>query len=342
MRKIRIGLLGCGRVASIAHIPSLNNIVSAEIVALAEPVEQRQHTAMEVFPNARKYADYRQLIEHEELDAVVIGLPSDLHADAACVAMARGIHVYIEKPLATDLASAQEVLQVWQQSGLVGMLGLNLRRNPIYAKAREIVQSGQLGQIIAVRSMFGSSRRKQPSWRESHEMGGGALLNLSPHPIDMISHLVDRPIVEVFAYRPTIEPDLTMTLQFRLEGGLLAQSVLSMTSYSADEIEIIGDSATLLANRRAAKLTLLAPDTYDSSKKRLVHELTSMTRAPGQILNARGEPSYFEALSDFVYAVQGGKTGIRPNVEDGLRVQAVIEAAWESATSGQPVRVTSV
>jgi predicted dehydrogenase len=255
------------------------------------------------------------------------------------MAMTRGTHAYIEKPLATDLASAQEVFQVWQQSNLVGMIGLNLRRNPLYQKARQIVQSGQLGRVVAVRSVFGSSRREQPSWRESHAMGGGALLNLSPHPIDMIGFLLDSPIEEVFAHRPTVEPDLTMTLQLRLKGGLLAQAVLSMVSYSADEIEIVGDEATLFANRRAAKLTLLPPDAYDSSKKRLMHELASMAKVPKQILRARGEPSYLRALSAFVEAVQTGNTDVKPDVADGLRVQSVIEAAWESANSGHPAQV---
>jgi len=342
MTKTRIGLLGCGRVAEIAHIPSLSDIATAEVVALAEPIEDRRQAALAAFPGAKQYLDYRDLLSGETLDAVVIGLPSDLHADAACMAMARGTHAYIEKPLATDLASAQEVSQVWQQSQLVGMIGLNLRRNPFYQKARQIVQNGQLGQIAAVRSVFGSIRREQPSWRESHATGGGALLNLAPHPVDMISFLLDRPIEEVFAHRPTVEPDLTMSLQFRLKGGLLVQSVLTMVGYSADEIEIIGDEATLFVNRRAARLTLLPPDTYDSSKKRLMHELASMAKMPERIWRGRGEPSYLQSLRAFVEAVQTGNTAVTPDVLDGLRVQSVIEAAWESANSGRPARVKTL
>ena len=73
-----------------------------------------------------------------------------------------------------------------------------------------------------------------------------------------------------------------------------------------------------------------------------MHELASVAKVPGQIWRGRGEPSYLKSLSAFVEAVQAHHTDVKPDVVDGVRVQSVIEAAWESANSGQPAQVKTL
>lgn len=334
MSELSIGLLGCGRVAEVAHLPALQQTPSAKVVALAEPLEERLNHGLSVFPSASSYDDFRTLLDNETLDAVIIGLPSGLHAEAACEAIDRRLHIYCEKPLATDFGAAKEVVQRWKNTQLVGMMGLNLRRNPLYRKAVDVIESGALGTLSGIRTQFGAPSREQSSWRWSHESGGGALLNLSPHHLDMVQYLLKDNIQHVTALTQLEDSDHTMTMQVQFESGLFGQVFLSMRSYSVDEMHIIGQQASLHIDRRRGFLRIIDQNTYESTRQRLPFEAQVTIKRPVEFLKSRGEPSYVAAIGDFVAASVNGDNSITPDLVDGLRVQAVIDAAWQSATQG--------
>lgn len=337
---LKIGLAGCGRVARVAHLPALAKIKGYEIVAIAEPISDNMAIGGRYAPKATKYNDFRRMLDRESLDAVVIGLPNSMHEEAASTAMQLGTHIYLEKPLSVDLASAQRVVAVWEQSDVVAMMGLNLQHNPTYKLARHLIQDGLLGKLVGLRSVFGSKKRIQPIWRQSHKTGGGALLNLSPHQIDMVCHLLDTSFEEVFAFSQTDEPDETISIQARLANGMYAQMFISMTSYSSDEMEIIGEKASLLLNRRIQTISIRPADVYDSRRARLKYELnTLVSRLPSYL--SRGEPSYNNAFQTFQKAIISNDRNVTPGLNRGLQVQSVIEAAWQSVLTNQPISITS-
>src|SRR5689334_16087300 len=126
---VRVGILGCGGIARVAHLPSLARIDGVSIVALADPDASCLSAARGITNNAATFADYADVVAMEGVDAVVVALPPALHADATIAALRAGKHVYVEKPLATSLDDAARVVAAWEGTSLTGMMGFNYRFN---------------------------------------------------------------------------------------------------------------------------------------------------------------------------------------------------------------------
>ena len=130
---------------------------------MAEPDSERREKARSRVPKAVVFDDYHELLTVPGIDAVVISLPNALHAEAAVAALEQGKHVYLEKPLATNLEAGRRVLEVWQSSRLVGMIGFNYRFHALYQRARQYIQSGELSPLVGVRSIFSTPPRPVPT-----------------------------------------------------------------------------------------------------------------------------------------------------------------------------------
>lgn len=159
---VGVGLIGCGRIARMFHLPILSGLPDARLVAVADSDPEARAAALQVAPEAVGAHDADALLELPEIDAVVICLPSHLHADAAVAAFAAAKHVYVEKPLATDLADPRRIRDAWLSSGTVGVIGFNFRFHPLHQAARRVVGNGTLGKLLAVRSVFTSAPRELP------------------------------------------------------------------------------------------------------------------------------------------------------------------------------------
>src|SRR6185295_11480284 len=103
---VRLGILGCGSIARAAHLRSLGRNANAIVVAIADADPGNLAAARPLAPNARVAADYAEVLEMPEVDAVIVALPPALHADASLVAIERQKHLYVEKPLATSTTDA--------------------------------------------------------------------------------------------------------------------------------------------------------------------------------------------------------------------------------------------
>src|SRR4030042_5317136 len=120
MSALKVGLMGCGRIAQSVHLPVLTHLPEVELVALAEVDPERLEKARHLVPKAVVCDHYETLLKMKEVEAVIICLPNDLHTEAAIASLQQGKHVYLEKPLATNLDEARRVLEVWQNTHLVG------------------------------------------------------------------------------------------------------------------------------------------------------------------------------------------------------------------------------
>ena len=158
MSVLKIGVVGCGSIAQGIHLNVLPRLPGVEVAALAEPDPERREAARRKAPGARAFSDYREVVDLPGLDAVVITLPSALHADAAVTAFAHGKHVYLEKPVAIDRDEAWDVVEAWQSSGgKLGQVGFNYRFNPLYKAAKERLATGVLGDLVGVRSVLSAA-----------------------------------------------------------------------------------------------------------------------------------------------------------------------------------------
>jgi predicted dehydrogenase len=343
--RLRVGVVGCGRVARVAHLPALARAKDVEVVALADGDGESLRAAARHAPRAALHADWRGLVESSGAEAVVVCLPNALHAEAACAAFARGMHVYLEKPVATNLADARAVADAWRRAGTVGMIGFNYRFNKLYAAARRHVRSGRLGELVAARTVFSTASGDAPGWKSARASGGGALLDLGSHHVDLVRFIFAREVREVSAdvWSRRGEDDCA-TLRLRLDGGLTVQSFFSTSAVEEDRLEIYGDAGKLGVDRyRSLDVPVIEPTLGGARVKQLRRALGSLRHGAYLLEKLRapaGEPSFTKALAAFVAAAREGDRGAKPDIEDGSRSLAVVVAAEESARTRRVVAVS--
>jgi predicted dehydrogenase len=346
MSALKVGLIGCGRIAQLVHLNVLTRLPGVDLVALAEIDSAQRAQASRKAPRAIVFSSYQELLTRAEVEAVVICLPNALHAEAAVEALERGKHVYLEKPLATDLNEAQGVLAAWRRAGAVGMIGFNYRFNALYQTAKRHIQSGKLGELVGVRSVFSAAAHTLPVWQQTRQNGGGVLLDLASHHVDLVHFLFGQEVRDVFAeLRSQRNEDDSAILQLRLADGLLVQSFFSLSAVEEDRLEIYSQAGKLTVDRYLSLDVELSEPKLDFARlKRLTQGLRSLIRSPYLLDKLRApsrEPSYRAALAHFVAAVQAGQPA-SPDFWDGYRSLAIIEAAEESSRTGQVVALSDV
>jgi predicted dehydrogenase len=221
-----------------------------ELVAFAEPEPERRRAAARLAPKAKAFTDYEELLESAEVDAVVICLPNALHAAAAVAALKRGRHIYLEKPLATSLDEAQAVIEAWRPAGVVAMMGFNYRFNKLYESVRGHIRSRTLGQLLFARSVFSTAVEDLPLWKRARRSGGGVLLDLASHHLDLLRHIFGQEVLEVFAEIRSRKSDGdSATLHLRLADGMTVQSFFSTGAVEEDSLEIYGEGGKLSVDR---------------------------------------------------------------------------------------------
>ena len=202
MKDIRIGLIGTGGMGK-AHATAFTNVPLVfgnhpgrpvlEIVADID-AKALERWAGE-FGFARWTTNWREVVEDPRVDVVDITTPNALHAEMAIAAAQAGKHIYCEKPLATTSADAARIVAAVAKSGVINIVGFNYLKNPAQAFARQLIESGDLGEITLFRGTFDQDFLANPdipfSWRlDRAQAGTGALGDLGSHTIAFAQFLV--------------------------------------------------------------------------------------------------------------------------------------------------------
>jgi predicted dehydrogenase len=181
--QLRVGLVGCGHAGENLHLPSLRGHQSVRVVAVADVDGDRARAVAARFGVERHYDSAADLIADPAVDAVCVGVPPKMHVEIGVAALDAGKHLLVEKPIAVDLAAADTLVDRAKRSPkLVTMVGFNLRHHPLVREARRLIESGALGNVEFVRTVFSSRVRYDkglPGWRLRRETGGGALADIA-------------------------------------------------------------------------------------------------------------------------------------------------------------------
>ncbi|MGH7827249.1 MAG: Gfo/Idh/MocA family protein [Candidatus Binatia bacterium] len=343
---LRIGLIGCGRIAQHVHLPVLTALDGVELAAVAEVDAGRREACRAVSPRARLFADYRDLLDEGDVEAVVICLPPALHAETAVACFERNLHVYVEKPLATTLEDGEKVVAAWRQAGTVGRIGFNCRFHPLVAELRAVLRRGIPGGVIGARTVFCAARRTLPEWKRDRAIGGGVLLDLVSHHFDLVRFVFDQEIVEIGALLRSFESEEdTVAIKLRLAAGPLVTTFASLAAVEEDCIEVYGSSGKLVFDRYRSSRLGFTPSRRDyrwmARVRAAAATLAALPRTARDILSPPRERSFAFALAAFGAAIQG-RTHKGPDLEDGLRSLAAVIAAERAARSGETVALARV
>lgn len=324
---VRYAVVGAGWISQAAFLPGVaysgNSVVTALVTgdaAKAAALAQRYG-----IKHVHGYADYDQLLTSGDIDAIYLALPNDMHRQYALPALQRGIHVLLEKPMATSEADCEAMIEAARNGNAKLMIAYRLHFEPATLAAIELVRSGKLGRIRAFSAMF--SQSVAPSnHRANHGYWAGPVSDMGVYPINAVRNLFGEEPVEVSA-TGVRHPDLpfnfddTVSVTLRFADHRVAQFVVSYSGANVDQYRILGTKGDLE----------VSPGFIFGVGLRL--RLT---------LDGKTEERPFDATNQFGGELQYFSDCIlhnrepEPNGEEGLadvRVLAAIERALES---GQP------
>ena len=321
---MRIGLIGAGNIARLVHLPVLRRLGGVTVTAVAEPSPQARAAARVLVPGAIIVEDVGELLQRPDVDAVVVTAPSGLHAELAIAVVQARRHLYLEKPLATTLADGERVVAAARAAGVVATIGFNRRFHPAVRRARSAIRVGGLGSVRRVSSTFTEPANGLPAWKTTRAQGGGALLDLASHHVDLIRFLLG---VEVEAVHATVTSERSehdnATLHLRLSGGAEAELDVGFRDPRTDVLEMVGERGTMRIDRHAGRVSRRPRRLAPSRELALLRFL--------MLVRPLSEPSYAIALRAFVARVRGEDVDL-PTLDDGLRCLEVVLAAEEASS----------
>ena len=189
MEKLRIGIIGCGGIATTKHMPSLSRVADCEMVAFCDIIVERAEKSAKQFgtPDAKVYRDYKELLKDESIDVVHVCTPNRSHSFITVDALEAGKHVMCEKPMAINSAEAKKMVDAAKRTGKKLTIGYQsrFRDDSLYLKAE--AEAGTLGEIYYAKATA-LRRRAVPTWGvflNEYEQGGGPLIDIGTHALDL-------------------------------------------------------------------------------------------------------------------------------------------------------------
>ncbi len=323
---LRVGIMSFAHLHANSYAACLRQIPDVTLVGIADDDPARGQARAAQF-ETRYFPRYEDLLD-ASLDAVIVCSENARHKDLTLLAARAGVHVLCEKPLATTLEDAREMVTVCRERGVLLQTAFPCPYSPAFRHLLQAVEQGVLGEILAVNST--NHGRNPGGWFTDRALaGGGAVMDHTVHVADLLHRLLG-PARQVYAeignglaHQPI---DDTGLLTIDYENGAFATLDTSwsrprvFTTWGDVTLHVIGTRATASLDLFAQVATL-----YSESEQR-VRDL------------GWGPNLDLLMVSDFLEAVRTGRP-VSVTGEDGLRALAIALAAYESARTGQPVPV---
>jgi len=348
-KTIRLGIIGCGRVAEERHFPALQHLPNIQVVAVADIDADRMNSIANRFGIDHRYSDYRALLDRSDVDAVGILTPTQSHAEIGLAALNANKHVLIEKPLALNLTECDQLIARGADSSCKVVVGFNLRWHRLVQRACEFIQTGALGRIKAIHSIYTHYRlgENAPDWHRKLELGGGVSFNEAVHHFDLWRYLIKSEVEQVFSFsRPSLYyEDETQVTNACLSNGALATGVFTFKTGPTSEIEVYGDNGRLhLSLYRFDGFEFFSHNIYPGNiMDRLKKTMFTLAELPRAIpIMRRGgdfEATFYSLWQHFIDCINRDIAS-ECTLEDGKRALQISLATMESASSKQPIQIS--
>ena len=344
MKNIRVAVIGMGNMGT-AHATCIANgeIDGMTVTAICDINRAKTASFQKTWPEIKTYTDYRALFEEKTADAVILAVPHPLHAEIAVEALKNNLHVLVEKPADISVSKVGMLNKTAEESDRVFGIMFNQRTNPLFKKAREIVKSGQLGELKRTVWIVTNWYRTQcyydsSDWRATWAgEGGGVLLNQAPHNLDLWQWICGMPkavtgFCNIAKYHH-IEVEDDATLITRYENGAVGTFITSTGEYpGTNRLEISGDSGKLVLENGVLKWWKLK-----KSVKAVIADsdqgFAEIDYDYEEIKQEEPETAHKGILQNFANAVLFGEPLIAPGT-DGIYELSLSNAAYLSSARG--------
>ncbi len=343
-----VGFIGGGSIAG-HHADQITNL-GHEVTAITDIDETARESFAETYGATGQYVDYEEMLDAEDLDVVVVAVPNALHGACSIAALERDINVFVEKPLAHSLESAEQVAAAEAESDAEAMVGFMKAFDPHVEAIAADVANHAYGDVYEV-SVEYVRRRGIPqigSWFTRKDIsGGGALIDIGPHVLHLAFYVLDFPTIEAvsatagthfggredYTYLsmwggdpiPDGEFDVDdhARAMIRTDAGTVNLNVAWASNREPrQQIRVLGDDAGATFRVDSENLTI-----YSTRQGGLSDEALTLPQ---------GDP-YLAEWMYFFEVLRGERRHTRNTVDEGVHVQRTIEAIYESAEQGEEI-----
>lgn len=249
---IKIGVIGCGKIAQVRHIPEYADNKNAQLVGFYDLNLIRASDLAKKY-GGKAYTSYQDLLADEDIDAVSVCTANCAHAEITIAALKAGKHVLCEKPMGATMEECETMVKTARECGRYLMVGHNQRLAKAHVKAKELIASGLIGDIVSFRTTFGHGGPETWSIDPGKDVWFfnkskavmGAMADLGVHKTDLIQHLIGQTVVEATARINTLDKTYTdgslinvddnAICIFRMSGGAVGSMTASWTFYGAED-----------------------------------------------------------------------------------------------------------
>lgn len=348
-KQVRVGIVGTSWYADWMHLPALKSHPQVQLAAICGRNRDRAEEMAKKYEIPQVFTDYQAMIEKAGIEALVVALPDDLHYPVTMAAINAGLHVLCEKPLALTVAQARAMVESAEAAGVKHMTYFTWHWLPVFQYLHRLIQEGYLGQSFysEFRYVGGFGRKGQYGWKWDRQRGLGSLGDLGVHMIDL-AHWCIGDIVKVNAHLATfidrrdgagqpLEPTndaALLTLKFA-DGsqGVIHVSAVAHVGDRSQEFQVLlyGETGTL-------EVDFNFRDGYVIRGAKGNEEKIRPLTIPADLLNGidPATPVFEQLMQPFMTQSVGTRLFIdaivndwplSPSFHDGLKAQAVIEAA---------------
>jgi predicted dehydrogenase len=329
-RKLRWGIISTANIGVEKVIPAILKSPHSEVVALASRDLARAHTALShlgLRSHARAYGSYEELFADPNVDAVYNPLPNHLHVPITLAAAKAGKHVLCEKPIAMNAAEAEQLRQI--PPSVTVLEAFMVRFHPQWHRAREIVRSGELGEVRAVRAVFSYFNTDPQNVRNMADIGGGGIMDIGCYPVVGSRFLFEAEperVVALVDRDPSFKTDRLASVILDYGKGRQASFVCSTQLVGHQSIEVIGTQG-----RVEIKIPFNAPPDTPTAIEVDLGAALGGTLSRREII--RPVDQYTEEAEAFALAVLGEKP-LPYGVDDAIQNMRILDAIFESEKTG--------
>ena len=340
---MKVGVVGCGKVAKGIHIPALLRVKGVEVAAVCDISEAEAKRTAKMFDIDRSYTDLSDMLKREDLEMVDICTPPHMHAPMAIQAIDEGCHVLLEKPMTSSVSEADEILRALKNSGVKLCVVHNYLFMPTGIEAMSIMERGELGDVIGMDVKFLDRFDSTPFWEKGHwchTMPGGRFGENIIHPLYLIDNFLN--ISDVVAvdtkklsnYDWVSIDELKVLLDAKNAMGTISMSANSLSDVTTVDIYGMKKNlhldfeSSIVIKFKSAKHTFFSPsrnNMYIGSKR-----LTASALYPLKLVTRRRDirSGHYYLIQKFIESIRDDKM---PPVtgDEGRKVIALQEKIFD-------------
>jgi len=338
---VKVGLIGSGFISTI-HAEALKRCQDAQLIAVASPTHGKAASFAKQHGVAHHFTNYRKLLEMDEIDLVVIGIPNDLHCAVTVDAASAGKHIVLEKPMCLNLAEADQMLEACRKARVKLMYAEELCFAPKYVRMKQLLDSGALGNPVLIKQSEKHDGPHAPHFWDIRRAGGGVTMDMGCHAIEFFRWMLGRPpIKSVYAQMGTHvhmdktqgEDNALLLLEFTNGTTALAEESWTKLGGMDDRAEVHGSKGVAYADLLHGN----AIETYSAvGYDYAVEKAGSTVGWSFTIYEEIWNYGFVHEMAHFVDCVKCDKPPLVTG-EDARVVLETLFAAYESAGTGRKV-----